>query len=361
MPRFATGVVSRVLGERGRLARVAVLVGDEERRAAAFTDVTGPVSAGDRVVVNTTAVDLALGTGGEDFVLWNLEAAAAGGLSGGHILKLRYTPWQLDTLAVEAPESEHHRTMAAADSLGGMPVVACGVHSQLPAVLATLRRRRPDLRLAYLMTDGAALPIAHSDLVATLTERRLIDATLTCGHAFGGDLECVNVFSGLAAARRVARADVTVVGMGPGIVGTGTALGHSAMEQGQALSAAGALGGRPVAVLRISFADPRERHRVVSHHSLSALRYGALARSIVAVPRLEGGRLSRVMARLEAGGITERHEVRVVDAGEALEALESFGLRPTTMGRAPSQDPDYFQAAAAAGIVAAELTGRSEP
>ncbi len=355
MPHFATGVVSRILKERDRIARVAVLIGDEERRAAAFTDVTGPLSPGDRVVINTTAVDLALGTGGEDFVLWNLEAMTAGELCGGHILKLRYTPWQLDTLAVEAPESEHHGVMAGADSLDGMPVVACGVHSQLPAVLAILRTRSPRLRLAYLMTDGAALPIVHSDLVAAMADRGLIDVTLTCGHAVGGDLECVNVFSGLAAARRVAGADVTVVGMGPGIVGTATLLGHSAMEQGQVLSAAGALGGRPVAVLRISFAEPRERHRVVSHHSLSALRYGALARSIVAVPRLQESRLSQVMARLDAGGITERHEVRVVDADEALGALASFDLRPTTMGRDPFQDPDYFKAAAAAGIVAAEL------
>ncbi|MGH2769253.1 MAG: DUF3866 family protein [Actinomycetota bacterium] len=334
---------------------MTVLVGDQERRAAAFTDITGPLCCGDRVVVNTTAVDLALGTGGEDFVLWNLEATTAGELCGGHILKLRYTPWQIDIMAAEAPESEHHEVMAAADSLEGMPVVAAAVHSQLPGVLAVLRRRRPDLRLAYLMTDAAALPIAHSDLVAALLERGLIDATLTCGHAVGGDLECVNVFSGLAAARRVAGADVTVVGMGPGIVGTATLLGHSAMEQGQTLSAAGALGGRPVAVLRISFAEPRERHRVLSHHSLSALRYAALARSIVAVPRLEEAHLSQVMARLEAGGITERHEIRVVDADEALEALESFDLRPTTMGRDPSRDPDYFKAAAAAGIIAAEL------
>ena len=101
MPRFATGVVTQVLEERAGVARLIVRVGDTERRATAFTDAVGAVAAGDRVVVNTTALDLGLGSGGEDFVLWNLERPSAGSLSGGHILKLRYTPWQMDTLVAE--------------------------------------------------------------------------------------------------------------------------------------------------------------------------------------------------------------------------------------------------------------------
>jgi len=357
MPRFATGVVTQVLEERAGVARVVVRVGDEERRATAFTDAIGAVAAGDRVVVNTTALDLELGSGGEDFVLWNLKRPAAGSLSGGHILKLRYTPWQIDTLVAEAPESEHHAALEEAADLGGMPVVACGVHSQIAAVAAVLKRRNAHARIAYLMTDGAALPLAHSDLVATLAKAGLLDATITCGHAFGGDLECVNVFSGLAAARHAARADVAIVAMGPGIVGTETVLGHTGMEQGQTLAAAAALGGLPIATLRVSFADPRERHRVVSHHSLSALRYGAPVRCLVAVPALSGGREAEVLQRLAEAGITERHEVRVVDAEETLDALDHFGLAPTSMGRSVADDPAYHLAAGAAGILAAETAG----
>ncbi len=356
MPHFATGVVLQVLAERAGVVRLMVRVGDAERRATGFTDVMGAVAPGDRVVVNTTAVDLGLGSGGEDFVVWSLERAEAGELSGGHILKLRYTPWQIDTLVAEAPESPHHATLAAASDIDGMPVVACGVHSQVPAVAAVLKCRDPAVSVAYLMTDGAALPLAHSDLVARLKDRGLIDVTITCGHAFGGDLECVNVFSGLAVARHVGGAGVAIVAMGPGIVGTETVLGHTGMEQGQTLSAAAALGGRPVAPVRISFADARERHRVVSHHSLSALRYGALARSTVAVPRLPGGREAEVLERLAAAGITERHDVVVVEAGETLDALRHFGLEPTTMGRSVADDPAFHLAAGAAGILASEAT-----
>ena len=110
------------------------------------------------------------------------------------------------------------------------------------------------------MTDGAGLPIALSDLVASLRERSLIDATVTFGHAFGGDFEAVSVFSALVVARHVADADVAVVAMGPGIVGTNTRLGFSGLEVGPVLDATVALGGVPVAALRVSFADPRARH-----------------------------------------------------------------------------------------------------
>jgi hypothetical protein len=353
VPRFATGFVARVLTEGRGVVRLIVLLGEEERRATGFTDVLGPVAPGDRVVVNTTALDLGLGSGGEDFVLWNLEHPSAGRLSGGHILKLRYTPWQIDTLCAEAPESEHHAALAEATSLEGMPVVACELHSQIPAVVAVLKRRHPDLRVAYVMTDGAALPLAHSNLVARLRKEGLVDLSVTCGHAFGGDLECVNVFSALAAARHAGRAGVAVVAMGPGIVGTQTVLGHTGMEQGQVLSAAASLGGLPIAVLRVSFADARERHRVVSHHTLSALRYAALARSIVAVPDLEDGRLEQVLDRLAAAGIPDRHDVRVVDASETLPALERFGLAPRTMGRSVADDPAFHLAAGAAAVLAA--------
>lgn len=352
MPRFTSGVVSEVLSQRDGLARLLVQVDDQLRPATAFTLATGAVQPGDRVVLNTTAQGLELGSGGQDFVLWNLEHAAAGSLSGGHILKLRYTPWQIDTLTVEAPESPHHSALADADSLAGMPVIACGVHSQIPAVVATLKRRHPGIRVAYLMTDGAALPLAHSDLVAELVAKGLVDTTLTCGHAFGGHLECVNVFSGLVAARQVAGAAVTVVAMGPGIVGTDTLLGHTGMEQGQVLDAATSLGGRAVAALRVSFADPRDRHRGVSHHCLSALRYGALGRAAVAVPDLGPQRTPLLEEALAAAGVASRHDLEVVAPDGVLEALAHFGLQPLSMGRTVAEDPAYHLAAGAAGILA---------
>jgi hypothetical protein len=360
VPSFDTGVVSEVVEPRDGFIFVNVKVGRAKRRAVAFTSLIGDVAVGDRVVINTTAVDLKLGTGGHDFVLWNLERTKHKSRSGGHIMKLRYTPWQIDTLTAEAPESKHHETLQEASSLDGMPVVACGLHSQVGPVAAMLKRLDPDLRIAYLMTDGGALPIANSELVRSLKDKNLIDATITCGHAFGGDLECVNVFSGLVTASEVAAADATIVSIGPGIVGTGTLLGHTAMEQGQVISAAGALGGRPVAALRISFADERPRHRGVSRQTLAALRFAAVARCTMAVPDLEIEHLSTVMQDLIGYGLTEMHDVNIVDAWETQEALAQFGLDPTTMGRSVKEDPDFFEAAAAAGLLAGQLIYQTE-
>jgi hypothetical protein len=359
VPHFETGTVARVLPGRGGIQHLVVDVAGRERPAASYPVLVGPLQAGDRVVVNTTAADLSLGTGGEDFVLWPLGRTSGGMMSGGHVMKLRYTPVQMDTLVVESQESRHHDALASADSLDGMPVIACSLHSQVAAAAALAKARDPGVRIAYVMTDGGALPLAMSNLVADLTGRGLIDVTLTCGHAFGGDLECVNVWSALLAARWVAVADLTIACIGPGVVGTGTPLGHTGMDQGQSLSAAGALGGAPVAALRISFADPRPRHRVVSHHSLAALRFGALCRCRVAVPLLGDDRDRLVAERLDEAGLGSHHDVTVVDASGTLEALEAHGLAPTTMGRTPAEDPEIFLSAGAAAALA--LTLRPAP
>lgn len=355
MPRFDTGKVVRILSTREGICRVLIEIAGQERKATVFTSVTGEVASGDRVVVNKTGLDLGLGTGGEDFVVWNLERSESGSESGGHILKLRYTPWQMDVMAAEAPESPHHRKLENVTSIDGLCVVACGLHSQIGPAAAVIKASRPESRVAYVMTDGAALPIVHSDLVAQLSDKDLVDATITCGHSFGGDLETVNVFSGLAAARMVVNADVAIVAAGPGIVGTDTPLGHTGMQQGQVISAASALGGKTVAALRISYAETRERHRIVSHHSLSALTIAATRNCVVAVPQLDRNRTAEVLRLLELAGVTKQHEVRVVDASRTRECMENFGLEVRTMGRGFDEDPSFFEAAGAAGIVAVEM------
>lgn len=356
MPNFKTGVISGVSESLEGLIRVEVKVGEKTRSATNFTAITGPAEVGDRVVLNTTSIDMDLGTGGHDFVLWNLERQEQQSSSGGHLMKMRYSPGQIDVLAAEAPESEHHDTLVTAQSLGGMPVVACGLHSHVAPAAAMLKMMDPDLRIAYLMTDGGSLPIAQSNLVRTMKEKGVIDATVTTGHAFGGDYEAINVFSGLVIASEIAQADITVVAIGPGIAGTGTALGHSAMEQGQVISAAAALGGRPVATLRISFADPRPRHHGVSQQTLTALRFAALARCTIAVPDMGVEQLTEVMNQLIDYGLTEMHDVQIVDSWDTLPAMENFGLGSvTTMNRTFSEDPRFFEAAGAAGLLAGQL------
>jgi len=201
------------------------------------------------------------------------------------------------------------------------------------------------------MTDHAALPLPLSDVVRLSKEAGLLDVTVSCGQAFGGDLEAVNPHSGLLAARHVAGADVVIVAIGPGVVGTATPLGHGGIAQGEALNAVIALGGTPIACLRISFADERERHRVVSHHSIAALTRIALAQVTVAVPALESHHQEQLEAALGAAGIWARH-VRA-DGCVPRRQPDLRGVRVTTMGRGFSDDSAFFFAAYAAGEVAA--------
>ena len=97
MPSFRTGVVTSVLAERRGLQKVEV----DGERAYVLTQLIGTVAVGDRVVINTTAVDLALGTGGWHFVHWNLERSSWSSPGPGTVMKLRYTSLQVDTGAAE--------------------------------------------------------------------------------------------------------------------------------------------------------------------------------------------------------------------------------------------------------------------
>jgi hypothetical protein len=350
MPSFRTGTVVHLIEERPGLQRVEVDLGDGPERAYTLLQLTGPVAVGDRVVVNTTAVELGLGTGGWHVVHWNLARDEWHERGPGHIIKGRYTSIQSDVGSAE----EHLESLAEVESIDGMPVVVASLHSQVPAIAAAFKQRRPGARLAYVMTDGAGLPLALSDTVATLRERGLVDATVTCGHAFGGDYEAVSVYSALAVARHIARADAAVVAMGPGIVGTNTRLGFSGMEVGAILDAAHALGGVPIACLRVSFADDRPRHYGLSHHTATALRVATRECVLVAVPNLDDPEQSvRLWADLESSGISARHELVEVDAPEALELLACYDLHVQSMGRPAEEDPALFQAAAAAGALAA--------
>lgn len=332
MPRFATHTVEAILAERTGLQRVAL---DGGRRAYNLTQLTGPVAVGDRVVVNTTAVDLALGTGGWDVVHWNLAREAWDQAGPGHIMKLRYTSLQADTGA-----AEDRPGYDPPDDLGGRPVVVCALHSQLAAVAAAFAHAAPGRRLVYVMTDSAALPLALSDLVAGLCGAGLLAATVTAGQAFGGDHEAVNLTSALDVAVAEATAAAIVVGPGPGVVGTGTARGFSALEVAPVIDAAARRGGQPIVALRVSDADDRPRHRGLSHHSTTALAH-AYATATVAVP-----------AGQPRPDLPGPHRIAVVETPDVAALLARAGVAVTTMGRDPGADPRPFAYAAAAGALA---------
>ncbi|GAX91876.1 DUF3866 family protein [Effusibacillus lacus] len=376
MIRIESGVVTKILREAEGIREIEVLIDNKPERAIQYTRLSAPVVPGEGVLLNTSAVRLGLGTGGYHFVL---PKAAVSELdrNKGHIMKLRYTPGQVCVLSCEEPEHPAHQCLKDQDSLQGMPVVAAELHSMMPAIAATVSFlaeneteastsglqggfgqnagsvRRP--RVAYVMTDGAALPLWFSRTVEELKSKGLICGTVTTGHAYGGDLEAINVYSGLLAARHVLDADLAIVTMGPGIVGTGTKFGHTGIEQGMVINAAASLNGTAVACPRISFSDSRSRHYGVSHHTLTSLAKVALTGAYVPVPELEPERLEIVMGQLEEAHIQTKHKVLVRDGSVVKRAAVNYDLRLSTMGRSLAEDESFFLAAGATALWAMEL------
>jgi hypothetical protein len=326
-------------------------------RALAYPALTGQPEPGDAVLLNSTAAELGLGTGG-----YALVVAVPGRLPGappgpGHLVKARYTPLQVTVAGADEQGSPHHGALASADDLAGMPVVVADLHSALPAVLAGAYAEAT-CRAVYVMTDGGALPAWFSRTCAGLREAGWLAATVTTGQAFGGDLETVTLHTGLLAARHVLGADLAVVAQGPGNLGTGTRWGFSGVACGEAVNAAAVLGGRPVASLRVSQADPRPRHQGISHHSLTAYGRVALARAEVVVPEL-GGEFG-VQVAAQAAPLAKRHTLVRVATDGLLAALRACPVPLASMGRGLDTDPAYFLAAAAAGRYAARLAAGPE-
>src|SRR5262249_32985967 len=152
---------------------------------------------------------------------------------------LPYTPLQTAAWHVEELEGLEESVLRA------MPVVCCSLHSQVAPVCAAL----DGIRVAYVQLGGGALPLPLSDAVRTLKQRGLVGLTLSVGPCFGGDVECVTVWSALAHARS-RRYEVAVCGIGPGLVGTASTYGHGGLAAVAAANAASALGGQPVIVER---------------------------------------------------------------------------------------------------------------
>jgi hypothetical protein len=312
---------------------VTVDVGGERRPAIAYEDLTGPIEAGDDVVVNVAARDLGLGSGGFDLVHANLtRGLAGGGRPGAHVMKLNYTPLQH---AVEPLEEQAVELEAPVERA----VAVISLHAQLPCVAWSVAERRPGTRLGYVQTAGGALPGALSRTVRALRERGLLAGHVTAGPSFGGEHDAITVAGGLHAGLTALGWDAAVVGPGPGILGSATALGHGGLAALDNAHAALALGCRTVIVPRMSSGDPRPRHHGLSHHTRTVLEL-LLRPAIVALPEGEDVELPETAAP------------RVATAD--LEGYVASGLPARTMGRAVDEDELFFRAALAGGEVLAE-------
>ena len=358
MVRWRSGTVSAVRREWRGALELDVTTDDGLLRALAYPALTGTPEAGDRVLLNVGALVMGLGTGGYALVVALPDrlppdpSSAGAGREAGHLVKARYTPLQAILLGVDEEASPHREVMAAADGLDGMPVVTADLHSALPAVLAGIHADRPDAEVAYVMTDGGALPAWFSRTLDGLRER--LAGTVTTGQAFGGDLEASTVHTGLLAARHVLGADVAIVAQGPGNLGTGTPWGFSGVALGEAINAIVALQGTPVGSLRISDADGRARHRGVSHHSLTAYGRVALVPADLVIP----GDLPTDLAKAVDDALAPLavlHRLVTVATDGLDAALQASPVPLSTMGRGLTEDHAYFIAAAAAGRHAAAL------
>lgn len=352
MITWRSGEVESV-GKRWRGAvELGVRVADSSVRALAYPALVGEPEPGDRVLLNVGALTMGLGTGGYALVVALPDRLPPDPSGPGHIVKARYTPMQVITLAADEEASPLRSGLADAADLGGMPVVLADLHSALPAVLAGVRAVNPSLRVAYVMTDGGALPAWFSRTLSELDGH--LAGVVTTGQSFGGDLEAVTVHSGLLAARHALHADVAVVSQGPGNLGTGTPWSYSGVTLGEAVNAVAVLGGRPIGSLRISGADARPRHQGLSHHSVTAYGRVALAPADLVLPLgLPADLAAVVNSSLEP--LRDKHRIVTVEPDGLDAALRSSPVRLATMGRDLDGDYPYFLAAAAAGKYAASL------
>lgn len=320
----------------------------------AYTATVGHPEVGDAIILNTTGISLGIGTGGMAFAVAVLTPG--GDVRSGdthspadHIVKGRYTSDQTAVVPIET-----HADYAE-DALPGTPIVVCMLHSQLPAVCAAIRLQNPELRIAYIATDGGALHAGFSQTVRALQKSGWLCGCITAGQAMGGDFEAVTVASALCGAVTVLKADIVVICQLPGNAGTGTTFGHSGLEQGMWLDIAQRLGGRSIAALRASSSDPRQRHQGTSHHSRTVLGVTSGHGHLVAVPSEETAYLAGNDQEW-----TERQLVAPIVVPDIREICASAGISLRSMGRSYDEDPLIFKCAAAAGTLACSLHRRSD-
>lgn len=324
---------------------LTVEIDGESRPAWADTALLGEMREGDEVIVNTAALDLGLGSGGFDVVHVNLtRGLSASGASREHVIKLNYTSLQHPVTPIEPPLflSPKEEGKGTAEAGGGaMPTLVLPLHGHLAPAAWAAAEASPSLRVGYVQTAGGALPGALSRDVALLRERELLCGHIAAAPAYGGEAEALSVVGALDAAAGRLGWDAALVGPGPGVIGSETRLGHGGMAALDSAHAALSLGLPTLLSPRLSEADPRERHRGVSHHTLTVLQM-LLAPVEIPVPAGQ----TEVATQLAdvSNGRHSLHEVPV-----ALDAYATSGLPARTMGRGIEDDELFYAAPLAAG------------
>lgn len=336
---------------------LTVAVDGEERRAWADTALLGEMREGDEVVVNVEAQDLGLGSGGFDVVHVNLTRGLEGGGPAGeeHVMKLNYSSLQHAVGPVEHVVGQAEDALREAAPGGRNAFLVDGrekalrrvsrvlvlpLHGHLAPAAWAAKQAAPELRVGFVQTGGGALPGSLSRDVAELRERGLLCCYVTAAPAYGGEHEAISVAGGIDAAVNALDWDAAIVGPGPGIIGSETRLGHGGIAALDNAHAALALGLPTLLSPRLSAADPRERHKPVSHHTLTVLE---LLLAGVQVPVPAGHSPPDALTETAAG----RHQL--IEAPADISGYEETGLPSRTMGRSIVEDPLFFAAPLASG------------
>jgi hypothetical protein len=322
---------------------LSVRVGDEERPAWADRALVGEMREGDEVIVNVEALDLGLGSGGFDVVHVNLSRGLDAPGTAANAMKLNYSSLQHPVRPVEGlPEREGRRAI---------PVLVLSLHGQLAPAAWAAGRAAGGARVGYVQTAGGALPGTLSKDVAELRRAGLLCDQVTAGPAYGGEREAITVIGALRAAAGPLGWDAAIAGPGPGILGSGTRLGHGGMSALDTAHTALSLRLETLLAPRMSSGDRRGTHRGLSHHTDSVLRL-LLGGVRVPVPAGEPADLDQLR---DACG--DRHEIWPREA--PLDEYIATGPAARHMGRSIEEDRLFFASALAAGdgLAAATLTG----
>jgi hypothetical protein len=322
--------------------RLSIRIGDARRSAIADVGLVGAALPGDELIVNVEAVELGLGSGGFDVVHVNLTRGLDGaGTPRAHVMKLNYTSLQHAVTPVE--EGDADATPAPPELPIGRPVAVLALHGQLaPLAWAFAQQAGPRARLGYVQTPGGALPGGHSCVVRELRDDGLLAGHLTAAAAYGGaDGEAITTAAALHHGLTELRWDAAVAGPGPGILGSGSALGHGGLQALDSAHTALALGCPTLVVARMSSSDLRARHRGLSHHTRTVLDL-LLAPVAVAIPAGEE----------DVAADESRHDW--IRAAADLDGYLRTTLPSRSMGR---EDPLFFRSALAAGSALAEMAG----
>lgn len=267
----------------------------------------------------------------------------------GHIMKLRYSPFQTAVQAIEAPESEHHEQFLTTFSLQNKPILVGELHSMLPVIASLVHNGKQTKKIAYIMDDQACLQANFSRHIVKLQK----ETDLTCityGQATGGDIECVNLYTALEAAEKVVQADCIIVTQGPGVLGTGTVRGYSGMQLAQWLHAIHTCEGQSIVIPRIHFADHRSRHHGFSHHFIYPLLKHTLVRVHVPYPIINDAYQDEMLQQ-HIPRLQKKHDVHPIPIEQfekkLTRALQWYG-EIKTMGKTFADDPAFYYGIGAA-------------